>query len=115
MRLIVLVVGVVGAAAAVLTAIGIALMATERGRATTATVAERFDPQVTQVRRAIDPGVQAATKALRSIPIVSDRLPTSAAIDASAEDAVDAADAAIEAVTELVAETDAETAETTAG
>lgn len=115
MRLIVLVVGVVGAAAAVLTAIGIALMATERGRAATATVSERFDPQVTQVRRAIDPGVQAATKALRSIPIVSDRLPTSAAIDASAEDAIDAADVAIEAVTELVAETDAETAETTAG
>lgn len=102
MRLIVLVIGVVGAAAAALTAIAIALAATERGRAATATVSERLDPQVTQVRQAIEPGVQAATKALRSIPIVSDRLPAERGLDETADQAIEAADAAIEGAQEAV-------------
>ena len=102
MRLIVLVIGVVGAAAAALTAIAIVLATTERGRAATATVSERLDPQVTQVRRAIDPGVQAATKALRGIPIVADRLPAESGLGETADQAIEAADAAIEGAHDTV-------------
>ncbi len=83
MKLVVLVIGVVATIAAALTAAAIAIISTERGRAATATVAERFDPQVTQVRRAIEPGVESATKVLRRIPVVSDRLPASIAIEGS--------------------------------
>jgi hypothetical protein len=102
MRLIVLVIGAVAAVAAALTAVAIALASTERGRAATATVSERLDPQVTQVRRAIDPGVQAATKALRAIPIVSDRLPAEGGIDETVDAAIDAADEAIAGAQEAV-------------
>lgn len=107
MRLNVLVIGVIATIAAAVTGIVIALLTTERGRAVTATVSERVDPGVAQVRRAIEPGVQSATEALRRIPIVSDRMPASIAIETTPADQVEAiaetisetADAAAAAVT----------------
>ena len=121
MRLVVLILGVVAAVAAALTAAAIALMATERGRAATATVAERVDPQLTQVRRAIEPGVQGATKVLRRVPVVGDRVPAPisieggpAATDAIAEAAEAAPDALADAA-DSIGEAAEDAVETAAG
>jgi hypothetical protein len=127
MRLIILATAVVATIAAAITAAAIALLTTERGRAVTASVAERYEPQISDVRSAIDPGVQQATKVLRRIPIVSDQLDArssttdtiaaaaSDAADTIAEAASDAADTASETISDTAEAIGDTVAEATAG
>jgi len=97
MKLIVLVASVAAAIVALLVAAAV-LSRTDRGRAVASDAYQRVEPQVEDMRRAIEPRVQSAQKALRRIPIVSDQLESRSA---PADVVADAAEAVTEAAEEL--------------